>query len=46
MSHASELAFDDNQPPDCSLLSLPAPGAAPPNPAASATDPLRTGKPF
>jgi len=46
MSHARELAFDDSQPPDCSLLSPPPPGAAPANPAASAPDADRTGKPF
>jgi hypothetical protein len=46
MSHSSELAFDDNQPPDCSLLSRPAPGATPPNPAANAPDPSQTRKPF
>jgi hypothetical protein len=46
MSHSRELAFDDSQPPDCNLLSLPPPGAAPANPAASASDPARMGKPF
>lgn len=46
MSHASELAFDDNQPPDCSVLSAPPPGAAPANPAANTSDASRTGKPF
>jgi len=39
MSHAGELAFDESQPPDCGLLSGPPPGAAPPNPPASASDP-------
>ncbi len=47
MSHASELTFDDSQPPDCRLLSGPPPGAAPVNPpAADASDTSRTGKPF
>lgn len=47
MSHASELAFDDNRPTDCSLLSGgPPPGAAPPNPGASASDASKGGKPF
>ncbi|HLJ20237.1 MAG TPA: hypothetical protein VKU84_08565 [Stellaceae bacterium] len=46
MSHASELAFDDSRPPDCRLLSLPPPGAAPPNPDASAADGSRGVKPF
>lgn len=47
MSHAGELAFDDNRPPDCSLLSGgPPPGAAPPNPGATASDPSKGGKPF
>jgi len=36
MSHSRELAFDDSQPPDCSLLSPPPPGTVPANPAASA----------
>ena len=47
MSHASELTFDDNQPPDCSLLSGgPSPGAPPQNPGASAPDASRGWKPF
>lgn len=47
MSHASELAFDDNQPPDCSLLSgSPPAGAAPRHPGITASDPSRGGKPF
>ncbi len=46
MSHAGELAFDDNRPPDCSLLSGPPPGGAPADPAASAGDADRAGKPF
>ena len=46
MSHASELAFDDSQPSDCGLLSLPAPGAPPANPAATASGAARAGKPF
>ena len=46
MSHAGELSFDDNRPPDCSLLSGPPPGAAPADPAANAGDANRTGKPF
>jgi len=45
MSHASELAFDDSQPPDCGLLS-PAPQGSPPsNPAASVRGSQSTGKP-
>lgn len=46
MSHSRELAFDDSQPPDCSLLSPAPPGAAPANPAATAPDSERLGKPF
>ncbi|HLY51588.1 MAG TPA: hypothetical protein VKQ31_01130 [Steroidobacteraceae bacterium] len=39
MSHASELTFDDSQPPDCGLLSPPPPATAPANPAAIAPPP-------
>ena len=46
MSHASELTFDESKPPDCSVLSPPPPGAPPADPAASASDPSRAGKPF
>ena len=47
MSHSGELAFDDNRPPDCSLLSGgPPPGTLPANPGASASDPSKNGKPF
>jgi len=45
MSHSSELAFDDSQPPDCGLLSQPPRGSPPSNPAASVGGPQRTGKP-
>ena len=46
MSHASELTFDDSQPPDCRLISRPPPGAPPVTPDAGATDSERAGKPF
>jgi hypothetical protein len=46
MSHASELAFDESRPPDCSLLSPPPPGTPPPNPAANSSDPSGGAKPF
>jgi hypothetical protein len=46
MSHASELAFDESRPPDCSLLSGgPPPGAVPADPAAKAGD-APGNKPF
>jgi hypothetical protein len=46
MSHAGELEFDDNRPPDCGLLNPPPPGAPPANPTADGTEPSRRGKPF
>lgn len=46
MSHASELTFDENRPPDCSFLSPAPPGGPPPNAPASAADSSRSGKPF
>jgi DNA-binding transcriptional regulator/RsmH inhibitor MraZ len=46
MSHASELTFDENRLPDCSVLSPTPPGGPPANPPASAADPARAGKPF
>ena len=42
MSHAGELEFDDNRPPDCGLLNPPPPGAPP----VDGTEPSRGGKPF
>jgi len=42
MSHAEELQFDDNQPPDCGLLSSPPPG----NPTADGAGPMKGQKPF
>jgi hypothetical protein len=47
MSHAGELQFDPSQPLECGLLS-PVPAGTPPptNPAATAEEPTRGGKPF
>jgi len=46
MSHAGELQFDTSQPLECGLLSPAHPGAPPSNPATSAQEPTRGGKPF
>jgi len=46
MSHAGELQFDPSQPLECGLLSPAHPGAPPSNPATSAQEPTRGGKPF
>ncbi len=46
MSHAGELQFDPSQPLECGLLGPARPGAPPTNPAATAEEPTRGGKPF
>jgi hypothetical protein len=46
MSHAGELQFDPSQPLECGLLSPARPDASPANPAASAQEPTRGGRPF
>jgi len=46
MSHAGELQFDPTQPLECGLLSPPHPEAPAANPAATAEEPPRAGKPF
>ena len=46
MSHADELQFDDNRPPDCGLLSPASPGAAPASPTADGSESSRGQKPF
>jgi hypothetical protein len=46
MSHAEELQFDDNRPPDCGILSPAPPGAAPANPRADGAEPSTGRKPF